>query len=87
MYSKMYEIQTSKLTDLVGGSTEILCEFGVGNSYFRSFYITINFRIKDDGLKFFRNKNDDEPYMTMGYADDKFYITVALLISVGELIE
>ncbi len=66
MTSQMYEIDVSKLEDLLGGycSYEILNEFGV-NRYNYPFYHPSSFYAKIDfendgknGLKFLKNKDD-----------------------------
>ncbi len=90
----MYKIQTLKLTDLVGSDVvlkeaELHQQLGTKNIEWPSeFFITIDLETDNDenGLKYFKNKDDKVPFLCMGYSDTGFYTTVCMLKLIGELV-
>ncbi len=86
----MYEIDVSRLCKLAE-SDKILYDFGLITTIYpipSTFYVTIDLKndYGYDGLKFFRQTTDTEPYFCMGYLDDCFYCIVVMLKLLGKLL-
>jgi hypothetical protein len=55
----------------------------------KHFYVSIDLETDDDtnGIKYFAREDSTEPFLTMGYSDTGFFVTVAMLKAVANMIK